>query len=211
MLRASVERVTNAARETTKTSGGIATRKVVAGLFMTLDGVVDSPGLWQARYFDEEIADLIGHGFAQSDTLLLGRRTYQEFAEYWPRQGSETPLARQMNETQKLVVSSTLKTVEWANSSLVGGNLADELAKLKRAGKNIRIPGSPTLVESLLRDGLLDELSLLVHPIIVGGGRRLFEHGAFCTALRLVESRSFGTGVVSLRYESAIGPAGLGG
>ena len=111
-----------------------------------------------------------------------------------------------MNETPKLVVSSTLKTVEWANSSLVTGNLADELAKLKRAGKNIRIPGSPTLVESLLRDGLLDELALLVHPIVVGGGRRLFEDGTYCTALRLVESRSFGTGVVSLRYASAIGP-----
>jgi dihydrofolate reductase len=202
--------MTSPALEGAKTSGGIATRKVAAGLFMTLDGVVDSPGLWRSRYFDEEVADLIASSLAQSDALLLGRRTYQEFAEYWPRQGSESPLARQMNETPKLVVSSTLKTVEWANSSLVTGNLAEELAKLKRAGKNIRIPGSPALVESLLRDGLLDELALLVHPIVVGGGRRLFEDGTYCTALRLVESRSFGTGVVSLRYASAVGPAGLG-
>jgi dihydrofolate reductase len=202
--------MTSAALESAKTSGGIATRRVVAGLFMTLDGVVDSPGLWQSRYFDEEVADLIASSLAQSDVLLLGRRTYQEFAEYWPSQGSESPLARQMNETPKLVVSTTLETVEWANSSLVTGNLAEELAKLKRAGKNIRIPGSPAVVESLLRDGLLDELALLVHPIVVGGGRRLFEDGAFCTALRLVDSRSFGTGVVSLTYASAIEPAGLG-
>lgn len=201
----------SAALERSKTGRGIATRKVVAGLFMTLDGVVDSPGLWQSRYFDKEVADLISSSLAQSDVLLLGRRTYQEFAEYWPGQGRESQLARQMNETPKLVVSSTLETVEWANSSLVTGNLADELAKLKRAGKSIRVPGSPTLVELLLRGGLLDELALLVHPIVVGGGRRLFEDGAFCTALRLVESRSFGTGVVSLRYASAIGAAGLGG
>lgn len=178
---------------------------------MTLDGVVDSPGLWQSRYFDAEIADLIGASLAQSDALLLGRRTYQEFAAYWPRQGSVTPLARQMNDTPKLVVSSTLETVEWANSTLVTGDLSQKLANLKRRpGKNIQVSGSPTLVESLLRDGLLDELALLVHPIVVGGGRRLFEDGAYCTALRLVESRSFGTGVVSLRYASVIGSPGLG-
>jgi dihydrofolate reductase len=180
-------------------------RKTVAGLFISLDGVVESPERWQLRFFDDELSEVVGAAAAESDALLLGRRTYQEFAEFWPSQGSETPMADYMNNTPKHVVSTTVDTLEWANSSLVSGDVAAGVAALKqRPGKNIQITGSPTLVRSLLRDGLLDELSLLVHPIVVGGGKRLFDNGSYGAALELVDSRSLGSGVLSLTY----GPVG---
>ena len=109
-----------------------------------------------------------------------------------------------MNDTPKHVVSTTLKELDWSNSSLVSGNVAETVAALKRQpGENIQIYGSPTLVRSLLRDGLLDELELLVHPIVVGGGYRLFENANYGTALRLVDSRTLGSGVLALRYAAA--------
>jgi dihydrofolate reductase len=179
-------------------------RRVVAGLSMTLDGVVEAPEKWQSRYFDNEVGEVIGSAAAQSDAILLGRRTYEEFAAFWPRQGTDVPMAEYMNTTRKYVVSTTLKALAWSNSSVVSGDLAEELAKLKQQrGKNIQITGSPTLVRSLLRDGLLDELRLLVYPIVVGGGTRLFENGSYGTALRLVRLRTLGTGVVSLTYAPA--------
>jgi dihydrofolate reductase len=179
-------------------------RKIVAGLFISLDGVVESPEKWHLRYFDDEMGEIVGAAAAQSDAMLLGRRTYQEFAEFWPTHGGEDPMADYMNNTPKHVVSTTLDTLEWANSSLVTGDVAEGISELKeRPGKNIQITGSPTLVRSLLRDGLLDELGLLVHPIVVGGGKRLFENGNYGTALKLVDSRTLGTGVLSLTYAQA--------
>jgi dihydrofolate reductase len=165
---------------------------------------VESPEKWHLRYFDDEMGEIIGAAAAQSDAMLLGRRTYQEFADFWPTQGSEDPMADYMNNTPKHVVSTTLDTLEWANSSLVNGNVAEGISELKRRpGKNIQITGSPTLVRSLLRDGLLDELGLLVHPIVVGGGKQLFENGNYGTVLKLVDSRTLATGVLSLTYAPA--------
>jgi len=179
-------------------------RKIVAGLFISLDGVVESPDQWHFPYFDEEMGQEVGALMAASDTILLGRRTYQDFAGYWPHQPSDVPPADYMNNTPKVVVSTTLKTLEWQNSTLISGNLAEELGKLKQQpGKNIGITGSGTLVRSLLRDGLLDELHLLVHPIVVGSGKRLFEQGSGRVPLKLVESKTFSTGVLALTYERA--------
>ena len=176
-------------------------RKIVAGLFMTLDGVVEAPERWPSRYFDEEVGEAVGAAAAQSDAILLGRRTYEELAAFWPNQRPDVPLAGYMNDTHKHVVSTTLSGLDWGNSSLVRGDVARALMELKQErGKNIQVIGSPTLVRSLLRDGLLDELALLVHPIVGGGGRRLFENSNFGTTLRLVDSRSLGTGVVSVTY-----------
>jgi dihydrofolate reductase len=149
-------------------------RKIVTGLFISLDGVVESPSDWLLS--SDEMWEVIGAGIAQSDAILLGRCTYLQFAEIWPNQGSDVPMADFLNNTPKHVVSSTLDTLDWANSSLVTGDLAGEVAKLRdQPGKNVQIPGSPTLVRSLLRGGLLDELSLMAHPIVVGSGMRLFE------------------------------------
>jgi dihydrofolate reductase len=179
-------------------------RKIVAGLFVSLDGVVESPEKWHLRYLDDEMGEIVERAAEHADSIMLGRRTYQEFAEFWPSQGSEEPFAEYMNGTPKHVVSTTLTTLDWANSSLVAGDLVDGVSRLKQEpGGAIQVIGSPTLVQSLLREGLLDELGLLVHPIVVGGGKRLFENGNYGTALRLVDSRQLGTGVVSLAYAPA--------
>ena len=176
-------------------------RKIVAGLFMSLDGVVESPEQWQLPYFNDEVGQAIGAQMAESDTMLLGRRTYQEFAAFWPNQPGDAPFAGYMNATPKLVVSTTLDTVEWENSALLKGDLAEELATLKRrSGKNLNVTGSGTLVRSLLRDNLLDELQLMVCPVVVGRGRHLFEDGGESKALTLVHSGTFSTGVLSLTY-----------
>jgi dihydrofolate reductase len=181
-------------------------RKIVAGLFISLDGVIEAPEKWQFPYFSDEVGEAVGSQMARADTMLLGRRTYQEFAGYWPQQGSDVPFADEMNNTPKLVVSTTLDTVEWQNSTLIKDNLVEELSRLKQQpGKNINITGSGTLVRSLLRDNLLDELWLLVHPVVVGGGKRLFEEGGDQVALNLQEAKTFSKGVVSLAYEPAGG------
>lgn len=182
-------------------------RKIVAGLAITLDGVVESPSESGWMRFDGEMWEVIGAGIAQSDAILLGRRTYLGFAALWPNLGSDVPMATFMNQTPKYVVSSTLSrqdTVAWANSSLVGGDLAAVVATLKQQpGKNIQVPGSPRLVRSLLRDGLLDELSLMVHPVVVGSGMRLFDEMTHQVALTLVDSRTLSTGVLSVTYRPA--------
>ena len=180
-------------------------RKIVAGLFISLDGVYEAPNLWHFPYFNDEMGQEVGAQMADSDTMLLGRQTFQEFASYWPQQSSDVPPADFMNKTPKVVVSSTLKAVdEWQHSTLISGNVAEELRKLKeQPGKNIGITGSGTLVRMLLRDGLLDELHLLVHPIVVGSGKRLFDDTSGKVPLKLVESKTFSTGVLALTYVPA--------
>jgi dihydrofolate reductase len=180
-------------------------RRITAGLFITVDGVVESPDQWQEGYFNEEMGEAVGAGMAGSDTMLLGRRTYEEFAGYWPH-NPEADGADYMNNTPKLVVSTTLDTLGWQPTTLIRGNLAEELTKLKQQpGKDIQVIGSPTLVGSLLREGLLDELSLLVHPVMVGRGKRLFQDGDTKVPLRLADSKTFSTGVLSLTYRPAGG------
>jgi hypothetical protein len=115
-------------------------RKIVAGLFISLDGVVESPANWAYQYFDDEMADVIGAGIAEADAVLLGRRTYLEFAELWPSQGSDVPMAAFLNNTPKYIVSSTLDTLDWAGSSLVSGDLAGEVAKTP--GRTFRSPAA---------------------------------------------------------------------
>jgi dihydrofolate reductase len=179
-------------------------RKIVAGLFISLDGVVESPDKWQFPYFNDQMGAEVGAQMDAADAMLLGRVTYQEFASYWPSAPADDPFTARMNGTPKYVVSTTLDTVAWQNSTLINGNVGAEITRLKQQpGKNIGITGSATLVRSLLRDGLLDELRLLVHPVVVGGGKRLFEGMGEQVALTLVESRTFSTGVLALTYTPA--------
>jgi dihydrofolate reductase len=178
-------------------------RKIVAGLWLTLDGVMEAPEKWSFPYANDEVGQAIGAQFAASDAMLLGRRTYEEFAAVWPQRTSAEfgPVADAMNNTPKYVASTTLDKVEWQNSTLIKGNMVEELTKLKQQpGKNITISGSATLVRSLLRNDLLDELMLFVCPIIVGTGKRLFEGGDTQLALKLMDSKAFSTGVLSLAY-----------
>jgi dihydrofolate reductase len=179
-------------------------RKIVAGLFISLDGVVEAPQDWHFPYFNDEMGEAVASQMAAADMLLLGRRTYEEFAGYWANQGSDVEFADQMNHTPKLVASTTLDAVDWENSTLIRGDVAQELRRIKQQpGKDISISGSATLVRSLLRDGLIDELRLLVHPIVVGSGKRLFEDGSDQVPLKLLESRVFKTGVLYLTFAPA--------
>jgi dihydrofolate reductase len=181
-------------------------RKVVASELVALDGVIESPEKWSFQFHNDEMAEAQGAGMAAADAMLLGRVTYQEFASYWPYQNSaDQPFTDYLNNTPKYVVSMTLeRPLEWQNSTLINGNVAEAIAKLKwQPGKDIGIVGSGTLVRSLLREDLLDELRLMVHPIIMGGGERLFEDGGDQKALELVDSKSFGTGVLYLTYHPA--------
>ncbi len=180
-------------------------RKIVAGLFISLDGVVEAPDQWHFPYFNDEMGEAVGSQMAAADAMLLGRVTYQEFAGYWPHQNSdEMPFAAQMNETPKFVVSNSLHDVNWQNSTLISGDVVGELTRLKQQpGKNISITGSGTLVRSLLRENLLDELVLLVHPIVVGHGKRLFDDYGAKAALKLVDAKTFSTGVLNLTYARA--------
>ncbi len=178
-------------------------RKVVAAEFVSLDGVVESPEKWHFPYFNEEMGQAVGEGFAASDAMLMGRVLYEEWAAYWPGQDpEENPIAAHMNGLRKYVVSTTLKSpLEWNNSTLIKGNVAEEIAKIKeQPGKDITVSGSGALVRSLLEYGLLDELRLMIHPIVVGSGKRLFEDGGDRKALELLDSKTFGTGVLYLTY-----------
>jgi dihydrofolate reductase len=180
-------------------------RKIVAGLFVSLDGVVEMPEQSILPYFDGELVEVIQSDQDEADTILLGRRTYQEFAAYWPgKSAADDPFADYINRTPKLVVSTTLKTVDWRNTTLIADGVVDELIKRKRhPGKNISIAGSATLVRSLLLEGLVDELRLLVFPIVVASGKHLFDGWAEQMPMRLVASRALSTGVLALVYEPA--------
>ncbi len=175
-------------------------RKVVAGLFISLDGVTESPDQWQFDHFDDDMmAALVTH-IAAEDTILLGRVTYQEWADYFPTSTDE-PYASHINNTPKYVASTTLDKVDWQNTTLIKGSVTDAIKKLKQQdGKNIGVAGSPTLVESLLQDDLLDELTLMLHPVIAGHGKRLFKDGRALKRLKLVDSKTTSTGVVLLTY-----------
>ncbi|MGH2353384.1 MAG: dihydrofolate reductase family protein [Chloroflexota bacterium] len=178
-------------------------RKIVAAEFLSLDGVMEAPDQWHFPYFNDEMERAIGEAFAASDAMLMGRVNYEEWAAFWPQQDpKENPIAEEMNGRRKHVVSTTLEEpLEWSNSTLIKENIAEEISALKnQPGKDIVISGSATLVRSLLGYGLLDELKLMVHPILVGRGKRLFKDEAGTKRLELVDSKTFSTGVLYLTY-----------
>lgn len=179
-------------------------RKITAGFFLSLDGVMEAPETWHFPYFNDEMGAVVGGQMAAADTMLLGRRTYDEFAAHWSTQGSDVPFADQINGTPKYVVSTTLTSADWKNSTLISENVADEVRRLKeQPGKDISVTGSATLVRFLLEEGLLDELSLLLHPIVVGRGRRLFAEEFPERKLALQSATPLSTGVVHLTYHPA--------
>jgi dihydrofolate reductase len=181
-------------------------RKVIVSEFVSLDGVFEAPDQWHFPYFNDEMGQEIGAAMGQADAMLMGRVLYEEWSAFWPQQDSEeNPIAARMNGIQKYVVSTTLEgPLGWNNSTLIGENVAEEISRLKQQpGKDISISGSGSLVRSLLKDGLIDELRLMVHPVVVGSGKRLFEEGGEQIALELVDSKTFSTGVVYLTYAPA--------
>lgn len=177
-------------------------RKIVSGLFISLDGVIENPNEWTGEYFSEQVGQAVGGMIAKQDMMLLGRVTYDEFAAYWPQQTGD--MADVMNGNAKSVVSGSLKSADWQNTTLIPRDrYLAEIAELKqRPGKNIGMTGSATLVAALLREGLLDELHLLVFPVVIGSGKRLFPEGQ-SEKLNLIGSEAFDTGVVHLTYAKA--------
>ena len=176
-------------------------RKLIAVEMLSLDGVMESPEEWAFSYANDEMEEANAAGMASSDALLMGRVTYEQMAAFWPNQPGGTPMVDYINGVPKFVVSTTLEGADWSNSALIEGNVAEEISALKRQpGKNVTIVGSAALVRSLLREGLLDELGLMVHPVVLGRGKRLFEDGGDPKGLELVDSKTFSTGVVSLAY-----------
>jgi dihydrofolate reductase len=176
-------------------------RKIKSNFFISLDGVVEAPDKWHFPYFDDEMGTAVGAGFATTDAMLMGRVLYDEWAAYWPEHADE-PFGDVMNSMKKYVVSDSLQAAGWHNSELVSGDVAQKLTDIKaQDGGDISMSGSPTTVRWLLREGLLDELNLLVHPIVVGDGlARLFPADEPTIALELLSAETFKTGVLNLRY-----------
>lgn len=174
---------------------------IKSSLFISLDGVIERPETWHFGYFNDEMGAVVGELMGGSDATLLGRQTYDEFAGYWPDADPSDPITGQMNGSRKYVVSTTLTDAAWENSTLISGDVKAELAKLKQ-DSNLGTTGSATLVRWLLEEALVDELHLLVHPLVVGHGKKLFADGAK-VPLTLVSATTFTTGVLHLVYAPA--------
>ena len=192
-------------------------RKIIAIEMLTLDGVMQAPGGpdedvrggfehggWASPYNDEVMGKEMGKGMGGHD-LLFGRRTYEHFYAVWPNMPQPNPFTDVLNNTQKYVASTTLTApLAWMNSTLLEGDVADAVATLKeQPGKDIGILGSGELVQSLMRHDLVDEYTLLVHPLVLGSGRRLFADGGAFAKLQLTNSVTTTTGVVIATYQPA--------
>jgi dihydrofolate reductase len=188
--------------------------KLVVGTFVTVDGVMQAPGGpdedreggfehggWLVPHFDDELGVFMDGLIGRSDALLLGRKTYEIFAGWWPNQPDDDPMAAKLNGVPKYVASRTLTSVDWANTTLLEGDAGDAVATLKDdLDGELHVSGSGNLVQTLLRSDLVDELLLIVFPVLLGTGKRLFGDGTIPTGLELVESRTTPAGVALQTY-----------
>jgi dihydrofolate reductase len=175
-------------------------RKVVVTEFLSLDGVMEEPS-WSLTFWNDEISKFKYDELFASGAHLLGRVTYEGFASTWPTRTDELGFADRMNSLPKYVVSTTLEKADWQNSTIIRENIAEEIAKLKQEpGQDILVAGSATLLQTLLEHDLVDEYHLLVYPIVLGIGKRLFSDSSKAT-LKLVEAIPFSSGAVLLRYQ----------
>ncbi len=174
-------------------------KKILISQFLTLDGIMEAPEKWNPKYLgDEEVVREILTDFSASDLLLLGRTSYDFFAARWPsRTGA---MAEYFNNIPKLVVSSTLQKPEWHNTTIIRVTDIEEIKK--QSGKNILVFGSYELVQTLMRENLIDEYKLYVYPLTLGNGRRLFEQGTAEQTLKLIAAKQFASGVVAMTYQS---------
>ena len=183
-------------------------RKITAGLFISLDGVVEAPDQWHFPYFNDEMGDAVGATLGQTDTMLFGRKTYDSFSGAWPEReaagGEDADFAKVLGDARKFVVSNQDLDFTWRNSEQLEGDLIEAVTALKNEGDGtIAMSGSVSVVRQLLAAGLLDELHLLVHPIAVRNGMRLFDEGDETIPLKLISSETFSTGVLNLVYAPA--------
>ena len=191
-------------------------RKLIVSTFLTLDGVMQAPGGpgeddsggfahggWSVHYWDEQMGAFMDELMGKPFDLVLGRRTYDIFAAHWPH-ASEEDGAKPLNDATKYVASRSRPTLEWRNSVLIEGDAAEGIAALKAGdGPELQVHGSANLIQTLLRDGLVDQYRLLVFPLVLGSGKRLFSDGTIPAGLKLVDSTVSSTGVVMGTYEPA--------
>jgi dihydrofolate reductase len=187
-------------------------RKIIAGVFISLDGVVEAPDQWHFPYFNDEMGAAVDTTLGAADTMLFGRKTYDSFAGAWPEReaagGEDAHFAKVLGDVRKIVVSNQPLEFSWRNSEQLQGDLIEAVTALKSEGDGtISMSGSISVVRQLLAAGLLDELHLLMHPIAVRKGMRLFDEGEPPVPLTLVSSQTFQTGVLNLVYA----PAGSSG
>jgi dihydrofolate reductase len=189
-------------------------RKINASTFISLDGVMQAPGGpeedpsekfefggWTVPYWDDASGAIMGEIFANPYDLLLGRRTYDIFAGYWP-QHNDNPIGEQFNAVNKYVATSSPDTLTWQNSKPLGSDVVASLRELKKQdGPDLLIQGSSVLAHSLLASDLIDKLTLLIYPVILGHGKRLFDDAALPSSFRLASSKTSGTGVIMATYE----------
>ena len=177
-------------------------RKIVVSEFMSLDGVVEAPDTWQFPFQSEEMGEITERQTRDTDAFLLGRTTYDIFAGFWPTQtNNEFGVADKLNSAPKYVVSTTLQNADWNNSTQIKSNVIEEIRKLKQEGTGIiGITGSVKLVHSLLNADLIDEIQVLVHPIVLGKGIRLFVDG-YHSSMTLADSKTLPNGVMFLSYQ----------
>jgi dihydrofolate reductase len=182
--------------------------------FLSLDGVMQAPGDptedteggfrhggWQRPYFDDVLGAAAAEGMAETDAYLFGRKTYEKMAAYWPTAGDEDPYARHLNSTPKYVASTTLRELDWQHATVLEGDVTEAVAGLKEEpGGNIAVLGSGELVQTLIRNDLVDEFSLFVFPIVLGSGKRLFRESDEPLRLTLTDSKTTGTGGLVLTY-----------
>ena len=182
-------------------------RKITAGLFITLDGVIEAPEKWNPPYYDEEMSQAVMPRLAGAGLHLYGRRSYELFRAVFT--GPDTPPhAGMMTGTPKVVVSTTLTGADWGPTTVISTDVTAELGQLKQQpGPDITVGASGTLIRFLLQQDLLDELFLLVHPVMAGAGQHLFEGGARPVTFDLAEARPHRNGVIALRYTRAMGGA----
>lgn len=191
--------------------------KLVVNENLTLDGVMQSPadpdedrrdgferGGWAPPYFDQVMGEAAAEGMAKEGVMLFGRRTFEQFASFWPTQPDDNPFAAVLNNRQKYVASRTLEEpLSWANSTLLRGDATEAVAELKEQGTDLVVLGSGELVRSLMQANLVDEYVLLIHPLVLGSGRRLFVDDGPSASLRLVNTKTTTTGVVIATYQPA--------
>ena len=180
-------------------------RKLIVSEWMTLDGIFDAEtmGEWFLPFDSIERQEYIKNGIMSCDTILLGRTTYELYASYWPQQkNDDMGPAGKLNNVAKVVVSATLKKVEWNNSTIISENIIGEITKLKQQpGNEIQIGGSATLVQLLMKSNLIDEYRFLIHPIIIGSGKRFFKDGMKTPGLKIVKTALLDKGVVLNCYQ----------
>ena len=190
-------------------------RKLVVSTFVTLDGVMQAPGGpeedpaggfahggWTVHYFDEKVGQFMGDFMGKPFDLVLGRKTYEIFAAYWPTSQEEG--AEPLNNAKKYVASRTLQKVDWVNSSLLKGDVVQEIKKLKQQdGPELQVHGSQDLLQTLLKHNLIDEMRVLIFPVTVGSGKRLFGEGTLPAGLKLVDCKTSDSGVIMAVYAAA--------